>query len=365
MKHCFLSGLRNCLVTAASCAVIALPVGYVSESANSLVYKDPISHSRALFYSAIWTVSTTASLSLKKRKLRRQEEQRIADSTHQLSLYIKEIKKDPRYSKDYISLLQSLSNPKDFFFRNESSFAEGVEGSCCHVTNTITMKKIIPDSGDHGNPSTLPHELTHALRREPFPDPKQCDYSSYMKSMLQEECVAVSSENYGCTELLAGGKFPKISMLDQEQQKNLDSFSRDIRDSNNPASYFLYDDKKILIAAIIHSMVAQSVYQTPNFWWTYYTEHYNEACETDHQLPDNGFETPLLPPTLARQVSGVFDRIFQRIPENQRHQHPVWQRWMSMTGIDLDTLQLAAVQKKWPTYPSEVFTEMRPVSNGR
>ncbi len=289
---------------------------------------------------------------------------RVLDNIVHLFLYTERLRDSAAYPSEYIELVDCFRNKFRFRFEKPSFFKKGVGGYFDTTTREIVLLRINNDTGIV-KPSILLHELTHALRREPFPGPKQCDYSSYMKSMLQEECVAVSSENYGCTEFLDNGKFPKIFMLDQKQQKNLNSFSRDIRDLGNPFSRFLYEDKKILIAAIIHSMVAQSVYQTSNGWWTRYTKYYNDANNTNHAPPRDGFEVPLLPPTLARQVSGVFDRIFERIPEDQHHAHPVWQHWMRMTGIDLDTLQLAAAQKKWPTYPSEVFTEMSHVSNGR
>jgi hypothetical protein len=70
MERSSLSGLRSYLATAASCAAIALSVGYVAESANSFAYKDPINHSRALFYTAVWVAKDAASFSLKRRKLR-------------------------------------------------------------------------------------------------------------------------------------------------------------------------------------------------------------------------------------------------------------------------------------------------------
>jgi hypothetical protein len=290
--------------------------------------------------------------------LRRQEEQRIADSTHQLSLYIKEIKKDPRYSKDYISLLQSLSNPKDFFFKEKSFFAEGVEGNCCHVTNTITMKKIIPDSGDHGNPSTLPHELTHALRSELLsellPDPKQCDYSSYMKSMLQEELIAISSQNYGAAKILTN-QGSNLNFITEAQGANLNKFLQCLRNpSSTLAEGFSNQDKEMLLEGALYSMVAQYVYQTSNSWWTHYTKYYNDTNNTNHAPPRDGFETPLLPPTLARLALEVF----KQIPEDQRDEHPAWENWHTMTGINLATLKLAAAQTTWPTYQSEVLAVM-------
>jgi hypothetical protein len=247
MERSSLSGLRSYLATAASCAAIALSVGYVAESANSFAYKDPINHSRALFYTAVWVAKDAASFSLKRRKLRIQEKQRIADNTSQLSLYIAGLNENCVHPSAYISLAKSLSDPKRFSFKEgfEEGFEEGVCGYVDPITREIVLLQVNNNENITTKSSTLLHELTHALRSESFPNPRDLDYLSYMRKNLQEECVAVSSETYGCTELLAGGKFPKISMLDQEQQKNLDSFSRDIRDSNNPASYFLYDDKKI------------------------------------------------------------------------------------------------------------------------
>ena len=364
MERSSLSGLRSYLATAASCAAIALSVGYVAESANSFAYKDPIKHSRALFYTAVWVAKDAAYFSL-RRKLRTQEKQRIADNTSQLSLYITGLHENPVYPSSYISLAESLSDPKRF------SFKEGSEEGVCEyfdpTTGEIALLRVNNNENITTESSVLLHELTHALGSESFPDPRELDYISYMRKNLQEECVAVSSENYGLAKILANPElalgcisFPQIT---NEQVCTLIWFITLLPPLSTLSEDFSNQDKEMLFEAALYSMVSQNVYQTPNTWWTHYTKGYNDVHGTNHQPPDNGFEVPLLPPTLARQVSGVFNRIFERIPEDQHHGHPVWQHWMRMTGIDLDTLKLAAAQKTWPTYPSEVLTGMNSGQN--
>jgi hypothetical protein len=168
----------------------------------------------------------------------------------------------------------------------------------------------------------LVHELTHALGD--FSNTEQSEYLSFMRAALLEEYIANSSQNYGLAQAESENDALRIYFPDLS-----------------------VEDIKNLIEAINFIKISQGLYKKLNNHMILYTEAFNKAYGTQHQIPKNRFEPPMLPPTLARLALEVF----KQIPEDQREEHPAWENWHTMTGINLATLKLAAAKTKWPTYP--------------
>ncbi len=67
-------------------------------------------------------------------------------------------------------------------------------------------------------------------------------------------------------------------------------------------------------------------------------------------IPIFFFLTGMLPQPLAIRISKEIYEIFEEIYEKKQQQDPVL-GFFSRTGLNVESLELAAAQKTWPTYP--------------
>jgi Zn-dependent peptidase ImmA (M78 family) len=191
----------------------------------------------------------------------------------------------------------------------------------------------------------LVHELTHALRQDTIVNSRECDYLSYMRRKLEEECVAVSSENYGWAKSFT------LQMVKAEQLAGLTVCLRYTHDKH----------REILIEAAIYTIVTQNIYHGEREWTHDYTKYYNTANKTNYKPPENGFEPPMLPPMLARLVRDTLKNINNENPGIFGNM--IARAWMTLMNLRPQSLELAAAQTTWPTYKSEVLAGMSTNSN--
>jgi hypothetical protein len=270
----------------------------------------------------------------------------MADSKDQILLYMNALKKSGEYPPEYLELVESLLNPRKFRFEELSFFKNGSRGYFDPNTGEIALPSINTDQPTAVDRSELLHEFTHALRQDPFADPEKYDYLSYMRRMLEEEWVAISSQNYGCAKSLT------FWGVKDEQMAGLT-----VCFSHTPPKH-----REILMEAAIYTIVTQNIYHGElKSWRQDYTKDYNTANNTNYKPPENGFEPPMLPPTLARLVRDTL--------ENIKKEHPgmsgvtIAQTWMTLMNLRPQSLELAAAQTTWPTYQSEVLAVMPTNSN--
>jgi hypothetical protein len=228
----------------------------------------------------------------------------------------------------------------------------------------LPVSAVLVDLGIHPE-AVLIHELTHYLQNTQEENTQEVprDYNHFMRLSLLEEVIALDSENSTPVEKMTDPFKPPFRTLNEDQVSDLENFFYRFyckigRARTRLANVFSENDEKnesdveILIKAAIYFMVSCSVHREEDpSWIMRFTKFYNADNQTNHTPPENGFEPPMLPPTLARLALEVF----KQIPEDQRDEHPVWKDWQAMTGMDWATLELAAAQTKWPTYPSQVL----------
>lgn len=232
-----------------------------------------------------------------------------------------DVLRNSAYPQGYIDLI--IEHVQRLIGDGRLIFKEGA-----HPHYNVSNKTIILPPFDQLSDSNvahliLVHELTHALG-EDFSNTEQSEYLSFMRAALLEEWVTISSQNYGLAQAESENDALRIYFPDPS-----------------------VEDIKNLIEAINFIKISQGLYKKLNNHMILYTEAFNKAYGTQHQIPKNRFEPPMLPPTLARLALEVF----KQIPEDQREEHPAWENWHTMTGINLATLKLAAAKTKWPTYP--------------
>jgi hypothetical protein len=180
----------------------------------------------------------------------------------------------------------------------------------------------------------LVHELTHALGD--FSNTEQSEYLSSMRAALLEEWLAKSSQNYGLAQA-------------ESENDDLRIYFPDLS----------VEDIKSLIEAIQFIKISQGLYKNLNTPMLYYTEAYNKAHGTQHQIPKNRFEPPMLPPTLARLAV----KVFEKIPEDTLKEHEAWKSWELLTKINWATLKSASQATTWPVYPKSVEEMMSVFGN--
>jgi hypothetical protein len=172
----------------------------------------------------------------------------------------------------------------------------------------------------------LVHELTHVFRKD-FSNTEQSEYLSFMRAALLEEWVAISSQNYGLAQA-------------ESENDGLRSYFPDLS----------AEDIKNLIEAINFIKISQGLYKNLNTHMIHYTEAYNKAYGTQHQIPENRFEPPTLPPTLARLAV----KVFEKIPEDTLKELEAWKSWERLTNIKWATLKSASQATTWPVYPKSL-----------
>ena len=264
----------------------------------------------------------------------------MADSEDQILLYMNALKESGAYPPEYLKLVESLPKPRKFRFEELSFFKNASRGYFDPETGEIALPSINTDQPTAVDRSELLHEFTHALRQDPFVDPKECDYLSYMRRMLEEEWVAISSQNYGCAKSLT------FRGVKDEQMAGLT-----VCFSHTPPKH-----REILMEAAIYTIITYGIYQSASTWTHDYTQYYNTANNTNHKPPENSFEPPMLPPTLARLVRDTL--------ENIKNENPgmlgvmIAQTWMTLMNLKPHSLELAADQTTWPTYQSQVLAVM-------
>lgn len=265
----------------------------------------------------------------------------MAGTEEQISLYLDALRKSEKYPPRYLELVESLLDPDKFRFQELRFFKNGIRGYFNFKTGEIVLPSINIDEPKVVDRSELLHEFTHALRQDPFVDPKEYDYLSYMRRMLEEEWVAISSQNYGCAKSLTflGGK-----------DEQLEGFSVCYRHTRSK------EYKEILTEAAIYTIITYDIYQSASTWTHDYTQYYNTANNTNHKPPENGFEPPMLPPTLARLVRDTLENIKKENPGMSGVM--IAQTWMTLMNLKPHSLKLAALQTTWPTYQSQVLAVM-------
>jgi hypothetical protein len=369
--------IQQHLLIAASIMAASLPFGLISEATNSHTDKRPMDPLKVLESSFFISASALILLTGGKaytQHIDKQNRKQIAEKKQNeaqkiLNYYAAALYEQGLYPEEYLELICNLSDPARFSFLEQT-------GSFDHITKEIVLPIPTPPSKASpitpklkflaqqefpafwalmhiaevtptiDRPHVWPHELTHALRQEPEIKPEDHNYDFFMKMALWEEVVADSSTFYNRSKSIVDDQKVNHFQLTALQIHGLNGLAHQMNASLNLTN----EDKETLMNGALYAFLIENSYQSEG-WINSYTNYYNTTTLTNHIPPTVGFEPPLLPPTLARLVLDVFEKI----PTEEQLIVPGF--WLNMTKTTHEDLCLAAEQTQWPTFKSDILAE--------
>lgn len=310
--------IRKYLATAAAVFSLAMPLSALTQSLQNHFSGETQNPSKTLskgVFAGLFIAAFCTGFIIYN------DEQRKKQAEKCLPYYFRVLAEGETYPKEFSELIASFLNPYRFDFIESTNPRLGY---CDRKTSRIT----IPKSG--GPLGILVHELTHALKQDPYIHPQGASYLEFMRDALCEEIVAESSHYYGddgskqiLDEIFSPPIFLEYDLTSQGIEKN---------------------SQKTLIEAAAYAVLSKDCFEEVG-WITDYTTYYNRENNTNHST-NQTFEPPLLPPTLARAVKDIL--------ENNPSIAEIWQE---KTGITPETLALAAEQTQWPMFKSDIVNQ--------
>ena len=122
-----------------------------------------------------------------------------------------------------------------------------------------------------------------------------------MEEIALELYILSSSESYGYAAALATGQKYNPAGITEEASQSFQDFA-----NLEP------EERTILLEAIIYIVTNNNICANHPKWLNEDTQHYNTNNGTNHQPPQNGLEPPMLPPTLARLVLPIIEKIYKK-----------------------------------------------------
>jgi hypothetical protein len=323
---------------------ITMGIGFgVQTLKNISTPEKPNSHPIPLLILSTFSALIVSSIMPKAMEMNRKEKRAFID------LCIKALKETNQYPPEYLGLIRRITDPEYVVFVNPSYFPEGqYQYGACDGKTFYIGKPVKGKNQDFvAYPQALLHELTHSLKPDSSKPDSSIDEKSYlewMRAMLCEEVVAESSVFYGLSKALLDPNRKKPLYLNHLCiPKNL-AISNDLHKNIKEISSqqgLPKEEKEILLESLVFLYLMDSAFKSPR-WIESYTQYFNAENGTNHD-PNQYFEPPLLPLTLARAVQDVF-----------KNNSKIAVVWHTMTGIDSQTLSLAAQQAQWPRFKSDI-----------